>query len=173
MSLTRRHVIQLGQALLASAIAPLTVVGSEPSGAAGIDNGGPAVFTKTLFQPLVNSSFNVRRSSGEQLWFTLMSVEDTATLQRSAAAERPRTATIAQVTDSFALQFYCVDETLGQDTYHFEHSATGGFDMFVVPSGRSRYTAIINHLAGYVPGMEVPVRQKRSPSAEATESRAR
>lgn len=172
MSVSRRQVIRLGQALLASATLPVRLIGSEQP----LDSGSPGhLLSRATFEPLVNTSFSVNMPAGEFAWLTLMSVEDTTTRVTAGgpgfAVQSPVSANSA-TTESFALHFYSANETLGQATYQLTHRATGRFDLFIVPSGRFRYTAIINQLPGFVPGMEVPVRKKRpAPAPAAAETR--
>jgi len=165
MPISRRGFLVAGQTLLAAAAFPTKFFGASTSefGSTNLDS-----WTKGTFEPLVNSSFAVRSGAQTVAWFTLLSVED---MKAPAQAAGPKAlATPPVFIDTFALQFHGTGETLRQGTYELEHRSLGRFSLFVVPSGTTTYTAIINHLKSATP-IRPPKRiNSKSRAAAPTES---
>src|SRR4051794_39616430 len=141
MEYSRRHLIRVGQAVLAVAALPELVFGA---------GWGESDFrwTQKKFAPLVNDAFLVQSDSGARRWFTLLAIED-MTLKAPAfqvGMLMPRYLKAPPKTETFALRFLSTGETLPQGTHVFEHESTGRLPLFIVPAGNSTYVAIVNVL---------------------------
>jgi hypothetical protein len=110
-----------------------------------------ASLTRADFEGAVNSSFEVRLSSGDRNFLVLASVADCdsvkAVSEANFAVPAPHHRTPAPRTEAFALNFYGTGPKLPQDTYTVIHQSLGTFDIFIVPSGNS-YVAVFNRLVG-------------------------
>jgi len=150
MVVSRRKFLVAGQTLLASAALPMNFFGAATSNVGSSKTANLAALNKESFLPLVNSSFRVHSGSLTRAWFTLLSVQDMnpgAPGRATSAAVLPRKPkSPVPPLDTFALHFYGTGESLPQGTYEFEHPSFGRFSMFVVPSGKTTYAAIISHL---------------------------
>ncbi len=123
--------------------------------------------TRESFVPLLRSSFVANSGSTKPTWLTLVAVEDTTTADADLPAGAPKTA-------AFALRFQGVGEPLKQGMHKFEHQTLGQFALFIVPSGDSSYTAIINHLvAPLPPNYSIPFPKPKPAAAAAAEIRSR
>jgi hypothetical protein len=156
MSVSRRRFLLAGQTFLAAAALPIKFFGASATSNSGTtSNANLATATRATFQPLINSSFAVQSGSLTTAWLTLLSVEDmnskTAATSEQMVFGLKAVKPLQQTTDSFALHFYGTGETLKQGTYDLEHHTLGKFQLFVVPSGTSAYTAVISHLQSAFP----------------------
>jgi hypothetical protein len=156
MSVSRRRFLLAGQTFLAAAALPIKFFGASAASSLGAtSNVNLATATKTTFQPLINSSFAVQSGSQTTAWLTLLSVEDMNSKSASTSEQMVFGLKAAkpaqQTTDTFALHFYGTGETLKQGTYDLDHHTLGKFQLFVVPSGTSAYTAVISHLQSAFP----------------------
>ena len=157
MSVSRRKFLLAGQTLLAAAALPIHFFGAASNVSFGSSKAANlASATKATFQPFVNSSFAVQANSMTTAWLTLLSVEDmnakAAAPSTSSAFTGLRSPKAApQVTDTFTLNFQGTGETLKQGTYELEHKTLGNFQLFLVPSGPTTYSATISHLQSALP----------------------
>jgi hypothetical protein len=101
-------------------------------------------YTSSTFKPYVNSLFQIRLSSTDVKYVTLIEVKDI-----------PPTTTPGGVTtlgDCYSLQFLSMrNQSSKQNTYKVKHPALGEFSLFLVPVGKriartnqQQYEAIIN-----------------------------
>jgi hypothetical protein len=92
----------------------------------------------------------VKLQDGTRAWLVLLRVEESNTTafidQASMAVRPPHARILPPRTESFAVHFYGAGASLGQDTYTVDHATLGTFDLFLVPSGPSSYTAVFNRL---------------------------
>jgi hypothetical protein len=146
MAVSRRHLLGFAPAFLAATTTPTAF--AQESHAAERTAG----LTREGFAKLVNSSFTVQLATGTHAYLVLGSVED---LNRKADSDEsamavppPRRRSFTPQTDSFALHFYGAGAGLSQQTYTVEHDSLGRFELFLVPSGPSSYTATFNRLVG-------------------------
>lgn len=156
MSVSRRRFLVAGQTFLAAAALPIKFFGASAALSLGASsNANLATATQATFQPLINSSFAVQSGSQTTAWLTLLSVEDlnskSLATSESMAFGLKAAKPLPQTTDTFALHFHGTGETLKQGTYDLEHHVLGKFQLFVVPSGTTTYTAIISHLQSAFP----------------------
>jgi hypothetical protein len=144
MEYSRRHLFRVGQALLAAAALPKAAFSTEV-GETGFR------LSQKGFEPLVNATFRLQSDSGASQWLTLLSVADMTTKAPAyeTAMVMPRHLKIpaSPRTETFALHFQSTGDALRQGTYVLEHEATGRLPLFIVPSGKFTYVAIVNLLA--------------------------
>jgi hypothetical protein len=163
MPVSRRKFILAGQTVLAAAALPLKFFG-----ATGFSDENPSKTTDLLtcteatFRPLVNSSFTVRTGALTPTFLTLLSVEEMDSTIAQNTLQNARLYLFNRpVLDTFALNFYVTGENVGERTYELEHPVLGRFSLFLVPSGVSTCTAIINHLQNAAT-MPIPSPKKRA-----------
>jgi|SRR5579864_833930 len=149
MPVTRRQFIVLGQSLVAASLLPTRLLAASGT----TNNNGQSLSLDTLskadFLHSVNSSFAVRSSN---VWLRLLSVEESTPKNSDTMALMPRPPkTPAPQVASFALHFQGTGEALTQGTYELEHHSLGKFSLFLVPSGKTTYMAVINHFVNFVP----------------------
>lgn len=154
MYISRRNFLVAGQTLLAAAALPMKFFGAANFGSSKATD--LTFSTKETFLPLVNSSFAVRSGSLTTAWLTLLSVEDmnskTFIQSNPVSASRLKASrTTPASVNTFALHFYGTGEELQQGTYELEHHSLGQFSLFLVPSGKSTYMAIISHIQSVTP----------------------
>lgn len=171
MAVTRRQVFRLGQALLAAAAIPAKIFGAPPRSDLS-EAEADLLYSKDRFLTAVNSSFAVRSDSAARSWLVLLNVEDSTpdpAAYQVPLAVRPKTPlTPSPKLNTFALRFYGAGEPLSQGAYELEHATLGRFSLFVVPSGTSKYTAIVNRFVAPAPAFEPPVRLTHPVGAAAT-----
>lgn len=162
MYVSRRGFLVAGQTLLAAAALPTKFFGASSFGFGSSKAANLAFSTKETFLPLVNSSFAVRSGPLTTAWLTLLSVEDMNS--KTFIQSKPITAsglkasrTTPTSINTFALHFYGTGEELQQGTYELEHHSLGQFSLFLVPSGKSTYMAVISHIRSVTP-IEPPMR---------------
>src|SRR5437016_5588953 len=116
MQYSRRHLIRVGQAVLAVAALPELAFSAA---------WGESDFrlTQKKFAPLVNVAFLVQSESGVRRWFTLLSVEDMtpkAPVYQGGMLMPRIKMPASPKTETFALRFLSSGETLPQGTHVFE-----------------------------------------------------
>jgi hypothetical protein len=140
---SRRHLLRIGQVVLAAAVLPETSFG------AGWSESGFAM-TQKRFASLVNASFHVQTGPSGSRWFTLLSVEDMTPKMPAFVPARsgPRHAVSPkpQRSETFAITFQGAGDALPQDTYVFENDTTGHIPLFIVPAPDGTYVAIVNRI---------------------------
>ena len=150
MVVSRRSFLVAGQTLLASAALPMKFFGAAALNFGSSKTANLASLNKESFLPFVNTSFRVHSGSPTRAWFTLLSVQDmnpgAPGRAKSVAVMPVRPKSPVPQVDTFTLHFYGTGEALSQGTYEFEHPSLGRFSMFVVPSGKTTYAAVISHL---------------------------
>jgi hypothetical protein len=144
MGITRRKL--LGQCSMWAALAAMPA-GLSVSANAGTKAAYPV--SKDLFTSLEGSTFEVTSGSTHQT-LTLVSVDDIpAPIPPDPArfdVQPPRGAQAVSTT-AFSLRFYGGTRNLKQGTYKFQNSATGSFNLFIVPGTNPQfYIAIFNRL---------------------------
>jgi hypothetical protein len=159
MAVSRRHLLQLGPALLTAAAVPLRAVDSVLSSDGSAAASRLSLPSRESFRALINSSFAVRSGDQVRSWLTLLSIEDMSPkapdYQPPMAVAAPKGA--APTVEAFALHFVGSGDPLSQATYALEHRALGRFDLFVVPAGADRYTAVFSRLTS--PGPTPPAKR--------------
>lgn len=99
----------------------------------------PLSLTKATFAPYVNTVFRIYPDTSKTLRTTLLSVGDIGPVPDKNVSGR----------ECFVLKFRG-SEPLAQNTYWIEHDALGRFELFLVPTGKSKkgryYHAVINRL---------------------------
>lgn len=149
MPVTRRQFIVLGQSLVAASLLPTRLLAASGT----TNNSGESLSFNNIsgenFLPFVNSSFAIRSSN---VWLRLLSVEDLSQKNSNGSALMPKNLKNPppQVA-SFALHFQGTGEALTQGTYELEHHSLGKLSLFLVPSGKTTYMAIISHFVNFVP----------------------
>jgi len=133
---SRREVLQLGKACLVIA-GPLRLLGND-SGRRGSQDG----LSRQAFNAVLSSGFNTQDQKGNPIVLVL-----TAVLDPMPVVSAPGTPEL----DTFLLQFYAASDPLPQGTYNLQHPILGSFPLFIVPSGGSTYTAVINRLKTPLP----------------------
>ncbi|HLJ50889.1 MAG TPA: hypothetical protein VKU01_32990 [Bryobacteraceae bacterium] len=155
MAVSRRYVIRLSQALLAGIVGSQEMFGAEGESTSGWGSGRSSLFSRGTFTPLVNGGFAVRLQSGGTTWLTLLAVEDRTwkppAYQPAMVIPSYLKLTAPRQLDTFALRFSGSGEPLPQGTYVLDNPSTGRFELFLVPSQSSTYTAIINRLPAALP----------------------
>jgi len=117
------------------------------------------------FLPFVNSSFGVRSSN---VWLRLLSVEDLTKKNSDSSVLMPKSKTPAPQVASFALHFQGTGEALKQGTYELEHHSLGKLSLFLVPSGKTTYMAVVSHFVNFVPtSYPRAIKSKAQAAAEA------
>jgi hypothetical protein len=145
MTVSRRHLLSLGQAYIAASAMRLKVLAAQTS------SGDPLLsMTWQSWMRLIGSNFNAQTASGKYAWLTLGGVDDMTPNVSGATRISPmwRTEPLVQ---TFSLKFNGAGEELGQGTYDFEHTTLGRIRLFIVPGERQNYTAIISHLTRPLP----------------------
>ncbi len=151
MTFTRRHLIRIGQALMASAAVSGNIFGADGSTPVGTDpTRNLLTLSKRDFTGLINGSFAVHQGTGTT-WLTLLSVDDMSpkrpTYGPPLVIPPSMKLPVHPGLETFALRFSSTGNSLPQDTYLIENNFLGRLSMFLVPSGPSMYTAIISRFA--------------------------
>jgi hypothetical protein len=99
----------------------------------------PTSLTKATFAPYVNTVFRIYPDRSKTVKTTLVGVGDIGPVPDKNVSGR----------ECFVLKFRGT-EPLPQNTYRIEHDVLGRFDLFLVPTGKSKkgryYHAVINRL---------------------------
>lgn len=158
MSISRRKFLRNGSVAALAAAVPLKAAlqasaqgrrkeldGNPVDPSPGdITIGSLSYYTKSAFSAYLNSTFLVQAGSLGAIEVTLTQVSDMASGSGASQAGQ----------ECFSLLFQNGgDSALRQGTYGVEHSALGGFSLFLVPGGADAnggqsYVAIVNRLAG-------------------------
>ena len=165
MPVSRRKFLQQGAILAAcTAAIPVEAVAQDRSArlssASGQANRPDVLEHLSLrsFAAVTGSSFKVYQDPADPMYLTLLTAEDMSTpnerVSSANMAVAPPRQKVTMANNAFRLHFVGPSSrVVKQDTFTFEHSTLGTFDLFIVPSGDGQpsYSAIINRMPTPMP----------------------